>query len=66
MEQVVVNPGPYQELRDQVKVPPNLCATCERPDMEEAVIHQWSQFAMGEEKEEDEEDEEQQHEMAQA
>ena len=56
LEEVVFNPGPYQQLRDEVEVPEDLCAAYERPNMEEAVASRWSRYV--EQQEEDEEEEE--------
>ena len=44
LEQVAFTPGPYQQLRDQVPVPDNLCAAFERPNIEEAMALKWSRY----------------------
>ena len=44
LEEVVINPGPYQQLRDQVEVPDNLTASFERPNIQEAMASKWSRY----------------------
>lgn len=43
-EEVVVDPGPFQELMDKVEVPENLNAGFERPDTNKAIALPWSWF----------------------
>lgn len=44
-EDVVPNPGPYQEQMSELKVPHNLCAAFERQDLQEAAARRWSRFS---------------------
>ena len=49
-EEVVIDPGPFQELMDKVEVPENLNAAFERPDPNEAIALPWSRFTQKEQK----------------
>ncbi|XP_048011496.1 uncharacterized protein LOC125245092 isoform X1 [Megalobrama amblycephala] len=44
-EEVVFNPGPYQELINELKVPDHLCAAFDRPDLQESGARPWSRFS---------------------
>ncbi|KAJ8375510.1 hypothetical protein SKAU_G00060900 [Synaphobranchus kaupii] len=53
-ERVVENPEPgYQELLQQVYVPPPLCSQYDRPDKSEAVARHMSRFAVMDDDEDD-------------
>lgn len=40
-EEVVINPGPYQEQINELKVPDHLCAAF---DLQESEVRPWSRF----------------------
>ncbi len=46
--EVVIDPGPFQELKDKVEVPENLNAAFERPDPNKAIALPGSRFAQEE------------------
>ncbi|KAJ8369542.1 hypothetical protein SKAU_G00095700 [Synaphobranchus kaupii] len=52
-ERVVENPEPYQELLQQVYVPPPLCSQYDRPDKSKAVARHTSRFAVMDDDEDD-------------
>ena len=43
-DKVVSNPGPYQELINEIKILKNLCAVYERPSLSEAINNITSHF----------------------
>ncbi|XP_051977582.1 uncharacterized protein LOC127639555 [Xyrauchen texanus] len=43
-EEVVINPGPYQEQINELKVPDHLCAAFDKPDLQESEVRPWSRF----------------------
>ncbi|XP_051515836.1 uncharacterized protein LOC127418939 isoform X4 [Myxocyprinus asiaticus] len=45
LEEVVLNPGSYEERLNELKIPDHLCDAFERPDLQEAVARNWSFFS---------------------
>ena len=43
-DRVVSNPGPFQELLNEMKIPENLCAAYERPSSSVAIENMTSGF----------------------
>ncbi|XP_051994441.1 uncharacterized protein LOC127652376 [Xyrauchen texanus] len=43
-EEVVINPGPYQEQINELKVPDHLCAAFDKPNLQESEVRPWSRF----------------------